>query len=47
MRDQDPIVLALHAVGALVSLALALETAAAIRDGPAPNQASVPTLEAA
>jgi hypothetical protein len=47
MRDQDPIVLGLHAVGALVSLALALETAAAIRDGPAPNQASVPTLEAA
>jgi hypothetical protein len=47
MREQDPIVLALHAVGAFVSLALALVTAVVIRDGPAPGQASVRTLEAA
>jgi hypothetical protein len=47
MRDQEPVVLALHAVGAFVSLGLALVTAAAIRDGPAPKQASVTTLEAA
>ena len=47
MREQDPIVLALHAVGAFVSLAVALVTAGVIRGGPAPNQASVPTLEAA
>jgi hypothetical protein len=47
MREQDPIVLALHAVGAFVSLALALVTAGVIRDGPAPDQASVRTLEAA
>jgi hypothetical protein len=47
MREQDPIVLALHAVGAFVSLALALVTAGVIRDGPAPGQASVRTLEAA
>jgi hypothetical protein len=47
MREQDPIVLALHAVGAFVSLALALVTAGVIRDGPAPKRASVRTLEAA
>jgi hypothetical protein len=47
MREQDPIVLALHAVGAFVSLALALVTAGVIRDGPSPNEASVRTLEAA
>jgi hypothetical protein len=47
MRDQDPIVLALHAVGAFVSLALALVTAGAIRGGTVPDHASVPTLEAA
>lgn len=47
MREQDPIVLALHAVGAFVSLALALVTAVVIRDGPAPSKASVQTLEAA
>jgi hypothetical protein len=47
VREQDPIVLALHAVGAFVSLALALVTAGAIRGGPAPHEASVPTLEAA
>ncbi len=47
MREQDPIVLALHAVGAFASLALALVTAGAIRSGPAPNRASVPKLEAA
>ena len=47
MREQDPVVLALHAVGAFVSLALALVTANAIRGGPAPHQASVRTLEAA
>lgn len=47
MREQDPIVLALHAVGAFVSLALALVTAGVIRDGPPPDHASVRTLEAA
>jgi hypothetical protein len=48
VRDQDPIVLALHAVGAFASLALALVTARAIRDGPTPpHEASVPNLEAA
>jgi hypothetical protein len=47
MREQDPIVLALHAVGAFVSLALALVSAVVIRDGPAPSEASVRTLEAA
>jgi hypothetical protein len=47
MREQDPIVLAIHAVGAFASLALALVTAAAIRDGSASNHASIPTLEAA
>jgi hypothetical protein len=47
IREQDPIVLGLHAVGAFASLALALVTAGAIRGGPAPREASVPTLEAA
>ena len=47
VREQDPIVLALHALGAFASLALALVTAAAIRGGPAPKRASVQTLEAA
>jgi hypothetical protein len=47
MREQDPVVLALHALGAFASLALALVTAAAIRGGPAPKRASVQTLEAA
>jgi hypothetical protein len=47
MREQDPIVLALHAVGAFISLALALVTAVVLRDGPAPSEASVRTLEAA
>jgi hypothetical protein len=46
MREQDPIVLALHGVGAFASLALALVTASVIR-GPTPNHASVPKLEAA
>ena len=47
MREQDPIVLALHAVGAFVSLAVALVTASVIRGGPAPHRASVSKLEAA
>jgi len=47
MREQDPIVLALHAVGAFASLAVALVTAGIIRGGPSPHQASVRTLEAA
>ena len=47
MREQDPIVLALHGVGAFVSLAVALVTASVIRGGPAPHRASVQTLEAA
>ena len=47
MREQDPIVLALHAVGAFVSLAVALVTASVIRGGPASRRASVPKLEAA
>jgi hypothetical protein len=47
MREQDPIVLALHAVGAFASLAVALVTASVIRGGPAPRRASVPKLEAA
>jgi len=47
VREQDPIVLALHAVGAFASLALALATAAAIRGGAASNHSSVTTLEAA
>jgi hypothetical protein len=46
MREQDPIVLALHGVGAFASLALALVTASVIR-GPTSNHASVPKLEAA
>ena len=47
MREQDPIILALHAVGAFISLAVALVTASVIRGGPAPHRASVPNLEAA
>ena len=47
MREQDPIVLALHAVGAFVSLAVALVTASVIRGGPSPHRASVRKLEAA
>jgi hypothetical protein len=47
MREQDPIVLALHAVGAFISLALALVTALVLRDGPAPSETSVRRLEAA
>lgn len=47
MREQDPIVLGMHAVGAFVSLAVALVTASVIRGGPAPRRASVQTLEAA
>ncbi|MDP9276068.1 MAG: hypothetical protein M3O99_10805 [Chloroflexota bacterium] len=47
MREQDPIVLALHALGAFASLALALVTAAAIRGGPTSSHASVQKLEAA
>ena len=47
MREQDPVVLALHALGAFASLALALVTAAAIRGGPRSRHASVQTLEAA
>ncbi|TMG53541.1 MAG: hypothetical protein E6H89_04770 [Chloroflexi bacterium] len=47
MREQDPIVLALHAVGAFVSLAVALVTASVIRGGPTRHRASVRKLEAA
>jgi hypothetical protein len=47
MREQDPVVLALHAVGAFVSLALALVTANVIRGGPASDRGSVRKLEAA
>jgi hypothetical protein len=47
MQEPEPVVLALHAAGAFVSLNLALVTAAAIRGRPAPEQASVSTLEAA
>lgn len=47
MREQDPLVLALHAVGAFVSLALALVTANVIRGGPASDRSSVRKLEAA
>jgi len=47
MREQDPIVLALHAAGAFASLAVALVTAGAIRAGPTPRRASLSTLEAA
>jgi hypothetical protein len=47
MRDPDPIVLALHALGAFASLALALVTAGGIRGGPASHQATMPTREAA
>lgn len=47
MREQDPVVLALHAVGAFVSLALALVTANVIRGGPTSDHSSVRKLEAA
>lgn len=47
LREQDPIALALHGLGAFASLALALVTAGSIRGGPAPERTSVPTLEAA
>jgi len=47
LREQDPVALGLHAVAAFVSLALALATAGAIRAGPAPERASVASLEAA
>ena len=47
MRAQDPVVLALHAIGAFASLALALVTAAAIRGGSASKRASLSKLEAA
>jgi hypothetical protein len=47
LKEQDPVVLALHGLGALVSLALAIATAGAIRTGPSRERSSVPTLEAA
>ena len=47
VREQDPIVLALHGLGAFASLALALVTASVIRGGPTSSHASVRTLEAA
>ena len=47
LKEQDPVVLALHALGALVSLALAIATAGAIRSGPPRERSSVRTLEAA
>jgi hypothetical protein len=47
VREQDPIVLALHGLGAFASLALALVAASIIRGGPSTNHASVRTLEAA
>ena len=47
MREQDPIVLALHAVGAFASLALALVTAGVIRGGSASKRTSMSKLEAA
>ena len=47
LREQDPVALGLHAVAAFASLALALATAGAIRAGPAPELATVQTLEAA
>ena len=47
VREQDPIVLALHGLGAFASLALALVTASVIRGGPTSKNASVTTLEAA
>jgi hypothetical protein len=47
MREQDPVVLALHAIGAFVSLALALVTANVIRGGAASDHSSVHKLEAA
>jgi hypothetical protein len=47
VREQDPVVLALHGLGAFASLALALVAARVIRGGPTTNHASVRTLEAA
>ena len=47
VREQDPVVLALHAVAAFVSLALALVTANVIRGGPTSDRSSVRKLEAA
>ena len=47
VREQDPVVLALHAVAAFVSLALALVTANVIRGGPTTDRSSVRKLEAA
>lgn len=47
IRDQEPIVLAFHAVAAFASLALALVTAGAIRSAPLADHASLQTLEAA
>jgi hypothetical protein len=47
LKEQDPVVLALHGAGALVSLALAITTAGVIRTGPARDRSSVATLEAA
>ncbi|TMF23965.1 MAG: hypothetical protein E6I28_12035 [Chloroflexi bacterium] len=47
LREQDPVVLALHGLAALVSLAVALATASAIRGRPPREPASVQTLEAA
>ena len=41
LGEQDPVVLALHGLGAFVSLALALATAAAIRGGSAREGASL------
>ncbi|HEX9266855.1 MAG TPA: hypothetical protein VF965_05140 [Candidatus Limnocylindria bacterium] len=47
MREQDPIVLGLHALGAFASLALALVTAGVIRGGSASKRTSMSKLEAA
>jgi hypothetical protein len=47
LREQDPVVLALHGLGALVSLALALAAAGSIRGGPSRQRSSVASLEAA
>lgn len=48
MREQDPLVLALHALGAVVGLALALATANVIRGGgPTSDHPSLRKLEAA
>jgi len=47
LKEQDPVVLALHGLGAFISLALAIAAAGAIRSGPARERSSVRTLEAA